>query len=45
MAEIKNRAHAFTDDVLSDLDGVGIAELILKKKVSLPDMVKRFYLI
>ncbi|MEZ5006629.1 MAG: amidase [Chitinophagales bacterium] len=40
MAEIKNRAHAFTDDVLSDLDGVGIAEMIKKKAISPKEVVE-----
>ena len=40
MTEVKNRAHAFTDDVLSDLDGVGIAELIKKKEIHPSEVVQ-----
>lgn len=42
MAETRQankRAHAFTDDVLSDLDGVGIAELIKKKELQPKEVV------
>ncbi len=33
------RVHTFTDDVLSDLDGVAIAELIKKKEVTAQEVV------
>ncbi|CAN5431736.1 amidase [soil metagenome] len=39
MANEKNRVHAFTDDVLADLDGVAIAGLVKNKEVTSSEVV------
>ena len=33
------RVHSFTDDILSDLDGVALAELIRKKEITSQEVV------